>query len=68
MRSSYNEKHPYIALKYGLPRVFRRAMDSATFTRGCVRIYRGGLKSEVQHLSHIRCCNAQQNFVSAAST
>jgi hypothetical protein len=33
-----------------------------------VDITRGGLKSEVQHLSRIRCCNARQNFVSAAST
>ena len=29
----------------------------------------GGLKSEVQHLSRIRCCNARQNyFIPAPST
>ena len=33
------------------------------------KVYNGGLKSEVQHLSRIRCCNARQNyFIPAPST
>ncbi|AKM04704.1 hypothetical protein ABD05_31055 [Burkholderia pyrrocinia] len=40
-----DEKHPHSALKYRSPREFRRAVDSSTVVRGCVRDDGGQLQS-----------------------